>query len=97
MSISGATSARSSSARMSSTTSSTIGMITRRSWCGASLDVEVDGGVPPTSASAPANGVHGGADPVDGRVRGLAVRARPVSVAWIIDAAVLGHRRRDVG
>ncbi len=74
ISMIGAISARSSSARMRNTTARMTGMITVAVVRGRVLDVQVDRRVAADQRVRAGDRVHGGADPVDGVVRGLAVR-----------------------
>ena len=74
--ISGATSARSSSMRMISTTARMSGMMRLRSCADARCYVEVDGRGAADQGAGAGDGVHRGPHPVDRVVRGLAVRRR---------------------
>ena len=69
-------------------------MIRFRSCAAARWTSRLTAVLPPTSASRAGNGVHGGPDAVDGRVRGLAVRGRGQR-GLEVGMAGLDHRRRD--
>ena len=94
--ISGATSARSSSARMMNTTTRMSGMMMLRSCADARLHVQVDRGVAAHLGAGAGNGVHRGPHPVDRGVGGLAVGRRGQR-ALQVGVARPGRRRRHAG
>ena len=100
MSRNAATTARSSNPRMSSTTSSTSGMITFRSRVAYRSTSELMAVAPPTFGVRPGNRVHGRAGPVDGGGGGRAVRLagqRPLQVDRPSLTCGGAHRRDAFG